>query len=155
MKKCLGHDLGLVSQPARNLIYPIYSMSTTWLATSPQFQASVSSEFGVNLFSHLTLSQSSSLPTRTPSSCFLLQLIGHQVFIERGYSIQYTRGFLYTACQFPFPPSEGTTGMCNLGWIIFVNTGDLNPSPYICTVSTATYWAIFPVSSSLCSACIC
>lgn len=100
--------------------------------------------FGVNLFSHLTLSQSSSLPTRTPTSYFLLQLIiGFQIFIERWYSIPFSRDSRYIARQLPLAPREGTTGMSSLGWTFYVNIGDLNRSPYTWTVSTPTPWSRF------------
>lgn len=56
---------------------------------SSQLHASVSSEFGANLFPCLTLSQSSSLPTRTPTSYFLPQLISHQLLLTGDASIRY------------------------------------------------------------------
>jgi hypothetical protein len=61
------------------------------------------SEFWVNLFLHVTLSQSSSLLTGTPTSYFLPQLIGHQLLLTGDVSIQYTRDSLYNSVHDSIP----------------------------------------------------
>lgn len=55
-------------------------MNTTWLVSSFQFHPPVSSEFGANLFHHLTLFQGSSFCSGTLTSNFLPQLIGQSTF---------------------------------------------------------------------------
>lgn len=94
MNKCLGHDLGLVPQLTHNLINPLFYECHR--AGSLFLVSCVSSEFWVNLFPYLTLSQSSSLPTRTPTSHFLPQHIGQSTFL---FDIYHTRDSLYRKAE--------------------------------------------------------
>ena len=92
--------LRLAPRLARNfidLIILFYECHVAgYLFLASQLCVSVSSEFGVNLFPCQTWSQSSSLPTGTPSSYFLPQLIGHQLLLMGDTSIQFITDSLST-----------------------------------------------------------
>lgn len=83
INKCISHHKpGLIPQLAPNLINLFILFHECHVAGYLFSASCFSSEFGVNLLLDLTLSKSSSLPTRTPTSRFL-QLLANQLYVDR------------------------------------------------------------------------